>query len=858
MENVTRTFVFWDLVGSTRGWERDPSAMAAAVQTMEQTTALHIGRHGGELFKLTGDGGCAAFESARGALTAAIDMQRALLVDDLRVRVGVYSGEAEHRNGDWFGVPLNRCARLMALGHGGQILVAASTAQLLPRTADDARWSLRDLGVHLLRDIDEPVVVYQSVAEGLPDEFPPLATVSRVVALPATRDRLIGRDDDVEEIVAAFAAHRLVTICGIGGAGKTRLAVEVARSLGDDYSSTVFVDLSLAAHDSQVVSTAINSFGLSDAGVEPLELLTSHLQGRSALLVLDNAEHLLDPTCDLVEAILDHCPSAVILVTSREPLGVSGERVFRVRSLDPSTTGVELLRDRVGQPIDGPKAVELCEHLDGIPLAIELAAARIRSLGIDEVLDNIGDRFRLLVGGRRAQGRQATLQATLVWSHELLDGDERAMLRRLSVFSGGFPARAVDAVCGDPSSSTAPRETLAALVDKSMVTLDAGRHRLLETVRLFAQERLLEAGEVDEYRDRHARWVLDEARRLGMLSSTLQQHLIPEINNIRAALDWLEETDRPCQLLETVTWTAAIWYSVPGGDPEFHPRVLSAFERCGDDADHSLALLTYAVLAATAPTSAEAFAWAQRGHALDPTHEVAAARTVGLMHYVALATTDPHAALRGLAELPTLPGGVGSEVELACTMFRSQILFELGDQPAAESVLESILDDRTCIYWRGPVTSLVMLRAVTGDIVGAEAVLAEIEHDIPADLRITDVGLAGVRVHLAVARGDVAAAGSALRKLEAMRDDVRLTATDAVDHVWFNAAADAAAMIGDLGGAAILVSGAMATRHIESHPFVIGTLRQRHGEDPAWQAAVARSPSIVDAIATARRIARII
>jgi len=346
VEGLTRTFVFWDLVGSTRGWEQDRTVMAAAVEAMEQVTDLEIRRHGGELFKLTGDGGCAAFESAGAAIDAAIDMQRALLDGDLAVRVGVYSGEAERRNGDWFGVPLNRCARLMALGHGGQILVAASTAQLLPRSGSQGPWSLRDLGVHVLRDIDEPVVVHQAVADGLPHEFSPLASATRVVSLPAPRDRLIGRDADIDEIVEAFTSYRLVTICGVGGAGKTRLAVEAARRLSEQYSSTVFVDLSLAAHDSQVLSATTNAHGLSDAGTEPLELLTSHLATRSSLLLFDNAEHLLDATCDLAETLLDRCAIDRLADTLSEQFQSGAVRVERSDAEHPLAAHPERLTAR--------------------------------------------------------------------------------------------------------------------------------------------------------------------------------------------------------------------------------------------------------------------------------------------------------------------------------------------------------------------------------------------------------------------------------------------------------------------------------------------------------------------------------
>jgi len=710
--------------------------------------------------------------------------------------------------------------------------------------------------VHLLRDIDEPVVVHQAVGDRLPDGFSPLASASRVVSLPAARDRLIGRDGDIDEVAVAFASHRLVTVCGVGGAGKTRLAIEVARRLSAQYSSTVFVDLSLAAHEAQVLTATTNAHGLSDGSIEPLELLTRHLESRSSLLLFDNAEHLLDATCDLAEAVLDRCPSSVILVTSREPLGVSGERVFRVRSLDPDTGALELLRERVGQSIDESKGVKLCEHLDGIPLAIELAAARVRSLGIDEVLENIGDRFRLLVGGRRAQGRHSTLHATLVWSHELLNDDERALLRRLAVFAGGFSAQAAALVCSRPKSVIPSREVLAGLVDKSMVTFEAGRHRLLETVRLFAQEQLLAAGETDAYRDNHVAWLLHALREQHWVSATLQTSMVPEINNIRAAADWLDEAGRQAELLELVVRSAGVWYQIPGGDREFHPRVVLAYERCGRDIGREMALLTCAVLAATAPTATEAFQWVSRGRALDPYDEVPAARTIGVLHRMSRAPSDPHGALQELVELAALPGGLDPEVALACSQFQAQICFELGDVDRAEAILESFFDEQTSIYWYGPITSLVVLRALKGDGGGAQDALARIGSSTSSGMRIMPLVLSSIDVHLAVARRDVAEAGSALRRLEALRDDVRLTFNDAADHHWCNAAADLAGLIGDIDAAAVLVAGATSTRRMETHPFVTSTLTRRHEHNPVWQAAMARAPSLGDALATARRLAR--
>jgi hypothetical protein len=270
-----------------------------------------------------------------------------------------------------------------------------------------------------------------------------------------------------------------------------------------------------------------------------------------------------------------------------------------------------------------------------------------------------------------------------------------------------------------------------------------------------------------------------------------------------------------------------------------------------------MAVLACAVLAATAPTAIESFRWVERGHALDPDNEVRLGRTLGMMHCVALSLNDADAALQGLADLIALPGGVDPEVALGCKMFRSQITFELGNVAEADRILASILDDRSSILWYGPITSLVVLRAVNGDIAGAEDALSHVMQYEESGTRITRFAIAAIAVHLCVARGDIDAAGSALRRFEAIYDDRRFTVNDAADHYWCNAAAHLAALVGDIDAAAVLVAGATATRRLETHPFITGTLRKRYEHEPAWQAAMARTPTSEDAFAAARRLARV-
>src|SRR5271166_819610 len=509
------TFLFTDVEGSTRRWEADADAMRVALAAHDEVLRDAIEAHGGWLFKHTGDGVCAAFGSPRSAVDAAVAAQRAL---GLPVRMGIATGEAERREGDYFGAVLNRAARVMAAGHGGQILLAEPTAGLLSGV------DLVDLGPRRLRDLPTPVQVFQVQAPGLRTEFPPLRAidVSPGNLRPQTTS-FIGRESEAAELQAAVKAHRLVTLTGVGGVGKTRLAVEVAGRLVDEFPEGVWVFELAAVTDPVAVPDAVAAvLGITQQPDKSVsESVAAALEGRVRLLVFDNCEHVRDAAADLVEAILAASATTKIVATSREGLGIADERLWLVPSLDVGagvdSAAVALFVERaqhvsprftVGEAGEAAAVVEICRRLDGIPLAIELAASRMASMTAGEVRDRLDQRLRLLVGSRRALERHHTLRHAVAWSYELLDDTEKALLDRCSVFAGGFDLESACAVMGS-DDDFATLDLLDALVRKSLLVADrsAGRTRfsMLETIRQFAEEQLVAGGKATEVRDAHAR-----------------------------------------------------------------------------------------------------------------------------------------------------------------------------------------------------------------------------------------------------------------------------------------------------------------------------------------------------------------
>jgi hypothetical protein len=406
------TFLFTDVEGSTRRWEADADEMRIALAAHDEVLCKAIDAHGGWLFKHTGDGFVAAFASPMSAVNAAIDAQREL---QLPVRMGLATGEAELRDGDYFGTVLNRAARVMAAGHGGQILLADSTAVLISGV------DLVDLGPRRLRDVPTPVGVFQVQAEGLRTDFPALRAldVSPGNLRPAVTS-FIGRESEVAELQAAVKTHRLVTLTGVGGVGKTRLALEVAGRLVDEFPDGVwFFELAAVSDPAAVPDAVAAVLGIvQQADKNVSESVASALEGRSRLMVFDNCEHVVDSVADLVEAILAASATVKVLATSREGIGVADERLWRVPSLDVGAA-VELFVERAQSAVSGSLAGEttavedVCRRLDGIPLAIELAASRMASMTAAELRDRLDDRFKLLVG--HGGGWNATRRCATRW-----------------------------------------------------------------------------------------------------------------------------------------------------------------------------------------------------------------------------------------------------------------------------------------------------------------------------------------------------------------------------------------------------------------------------------------------------------
>jgi class 3 adenylate cyclase len=431
------TFLFTDIEGSTRRWESDADAMRVALLAHDKVLRSAIEEHDGFLFSHTGDGVVAAFASPMSAVDAAIDAQREL---QLPVRMGLATGEAELRDGDYFGTVLNRAARVMAAGHGGQILVADSAAGLLSGV------NLVSLGSRRLRDLLNPITVYQVRASGLRTDFPQLRTLDPSLGnlrLPVTN--LIGREAQVDELAAAVRSRRLVTLTGVGGVGKTRLALEVAAELADEFPDGVWVFELAAVTDPAAVPDAVAAvLGITQQpGMSVGESVAAALEGRFRLLVFDNCEHVLDSVADLVENILATSTSVRVLATSREGLGVADERSWRVASLEVGAA-MELLVDRAQSLLADESAAveEICRRLDGIPLAIELAASRMGSMTATEVRDRLDHRFKLLVGSRRGLERHQTLRHAVAWSFDLLLDAEKSLLVRCSLADSNLKAPA--------------------------------------------------------------------------------------------------------------------------------------------------------------------------------------------------------------------------------------------------------------------------------------------------------------------------------------------------------------------------------------------------------------------------------
>ncbi len=590
MSNIptgTVTFLFSDIEGSTKLAQQHPDAWPSAQARHHVVLNEAIATHHGHVFQMIGDAFCAAFATATDALAAALAAQRVLHAEPraetgpIRVRIGLHTGPAVPRGDDYEGyLSLSHTKRLVATAYGGQVLLSQATEALLhDQLPPDV--SLRDLGEHRLKDFAQREHIYQAVTLNLPADFPPLNTLDAFPNnLPVQLTSFVGREREIAEVKRLLGTTRLLTLTGVGGTGKTRLSLKVASDVVETFRDGVWlVELAPLADPALVPQTVAAALNLrEEAGRSITTTLTDYLRDKKLLLILDNCEHLLEACAQLATTLLRSCPHVTILATSREASGIAGEVLWHVPSLSlpdaqqPSDAkqaiqfeAVRLFAERASAAQthfavtdQNARAVaQICRRLDGIPLALELAAARVKSLSVEDIAARLHNQFRLLTGGSRtALPRQQTLRALIDWSYNLLTEPERVLLRRLSVFAGGWTLEAAEAVCaGDGIAQADVLDLLAHLVDKSLVstaTLDgemdtptsgAMRYRFLETIRQYARDKLLESDEGERVRDQHLDYFMRLAEEAEPKIRSAEQiswlhRLEAELENVRVALDW--------------------------------------------------------------------------------------------------------------------------------------------------------------------------------------------------------------------------------------------------------------------------------------------------------------------------------
>ena len=614
----TVTFLFSDIEGSTRLWELYPQEMRAMLVRQEVIIRGCVNNHYGQVFRTVGDAFYAVFPVAVDAVSATIAAQRALQAEDwgkigpLRTRMALHTTSAEQRDGDYFGPGLNRVARLLAVGNGGQILLTAATAELVQESVP-VGVSLRYLGERRLKDLIRPENIYQVVTPGLPDSFLPLKTPDNPSNLPTQLTSFIGREQALGELRHLLETTRLLTLMGAGGAGKTRLGIQLGSEVLELFEGGVWLVELAPVTDPLFVTQAIVSALMvrEEPGQPQLEALITHFRSKEILLILDNCEHLIEPVAQLTADLLRLSSKLKILATSREALGVSGETTWRVPSLTIPDARAMLDIEQLKQSeavrlfIDRAAAVQqnfsvtaqnaaalaqICQRLDGIPLAIELAAARVRGLSVEQIAARLDDRFKLLTGGSRtALPRQQTLRALVDWSYDLLAEEEKQVLRQLSVFNGSWSLEAAETILGDggrgqesgvrsqneekdsalsTQHSALPSyevlDLLLQLVNKSLVVLEEveeqTRYRLLETIKQYGYNKLTQAGELQTLRQRHMDYYLGLAKEFNLseresVALDRLDRLENEYSNLRAALEWAisqENVGYAIQLIEVL------------------------------------------------------------------------------------------------------------------------------------------------------------------------------------------------------------------------------------------------------------------------------------------------------------------
>ena len=599
----TVTFLFTDIEGSTKLAREHPDAWDALRERHHAILQSAIESHSGYVFQIIGDAFCAAFHTAHDGLHAVVEAQRNLHTENwgvaaIKDRMGIHTGEAElQANGDYRGyLALSHVQRLMSAGHGGQVLISLATQELI---RDDLPYGLmlRDMGERQLKDLIRLEHIYQLVIPNLPGEFPPLKTLDvQRHNLPAQMTSFIGREKEVEEIIKLLGKHRLVTLTGAGGVGKTRLAIQSSTKLVKKFKDGVWwIELVGLSDPSLVPQTIAKAVNVREVPNQPLvETLVGNLYLKQMLLVIDNCEHLISACAQIADRLLGSCKNLKILATSREALDILGETVWHAPSLSlperheslaikalNNFESVHLFTDRAmsvqsrfeltEQNADG--VVQICNRLSGMPLAIELAAARVKMMSVDEIAKRLDDRFDLLTAGSRtALPRHQTLRAAIDWSHGLLAESERILFRRLAVFAGGFTLDAAESVCSQGElKRNEILDLLARLVDKSLVVVDDSsgssrtRYRLLETIREYALEKLTESEEAATIRNQHfeffMRWAEAAPGVFGADTVKYYEQIDLELDNIRSTMEWAIETRQALLAIRLVCALFYFWYN---------------------------------------------------------------------------------------------------------------------------------------------------------------------------------------------------------------------------------------------------------------------------------------------------------
>jgi predicted ATPase/class 3 adenylate cyclase len=798
-----RTFLLTDIVDSVSLWERDPVAMAQAVEWHDTAIQDAVDAAGGQILrtKSEGDSTFSVFERPVDALAGAAGIQEAVTGEPwpsmmaVRVRVGVHTGDAEPRDGDWYGPAVNRTARLRDLADGGQTLVSGVTAGLVADRMPKAV-RLLYLGRRVLRGIERPEEVWELVPADDPRTVTPIWV--RVGDLPVARTRFVGRTQDLYGLAELIQSDHLVTLTGSGGSGKTRLALEVAKWARRRGVRVWLAELAPLRDPALVAQAVAKAIGL-ETGPDPLEELLARADTLAGLLVLDNCEHLLDACAALTERLLVAACDVGVLATSREPLRLTGEREWPVRSLEvpdesprdlarlARVESVELLLDRaravrpdlvVGQDDVAP-VVQICRALDGVPLAIELAASRLRSLGFADLAARLGDQLATLArppSACRDDARHRSLRMTLDWSYELLTDEQRKVAQRLSVFAGGFRLDAAEAVC---ESDLDVLDSVDELVVKSLLSFDAttARYRLLEPLRQYLAERLAASGTAEVARRAHGEWTASLCRHLGFgLLQDLRARstrLREEAANVEVALQWALENGEHEIALRIVGSLGQYWFF---NDNAAGNRWCAAVIEASTSAPprrRAPALVSAGMVAQNDQAWDRSLAWLHEALAIYRAEQVAPGQAAALF-WLGRAHGDPAEAKRCFGESLELSMQLGESVGASmCRVFISVLAAREGALDEAVRLAEQVVEECCASGVDYPVGQALVLLASIAHRRGQDDAARTFLHDAVTHSRAVDDRrqLAAVLMDLAAQEASM---GRGAEALEALAESTQL------------------------------------------------------------------------------------